>query len=47
MILQTVSASLAGLIGFGVFSLIILLAFSVAYAKRDVSINITLLEFHK
>lgn len=47
MILQAISPSLAGLIGFGVFSLIILLAFSVAYAKRDVSINITLLEFHK
>jgi len=47
MILLAISPSLAGLIGFGMFSLIILLAFSVAYAKRDVSINITLLEFHK
>jgi len=47
MILQAISPSVAGFLGFGVFSLIILLAFAVAYAKRDVSINITLLEFHK
>jgi hypothetical protein len=47
MILQAISPSIAGLLGFGMFSLIILLTFVVAYAKRDVSINITILELHK
>ena len=47
MILQAISPSIAGLLGFGMFSLIILLAFTIAHAKRDVSINITVLELHQ
>lgn len=47
MILQIVSASLASLIAFGTFALFLLLAFAVAYAKRDVSINITVFELNR
>ena len=34
-------------IGFVVFALLLIVAFTVAYSKRDVYINITLLEFHR
>lgn len=47
MVLDVVTPSVAALIGFVLFALFILLAFAVAYAKRDVEINITLLEFHR
>ncbi len=49
MILTTALSSVAPLIGFGVFSLFLLLAFAVAYAKRDVEINmnITLFEYNR
>lgn len=40
------TASSATLLAFGLFSLFVLLAFAVAYAKRDVKIDITLFEFH-
>jgi hypothetical protein len=36
----------AALIGFCVFSVFLLLAFTVAHAKRDVHIEVTLFKFH-
>ncbi len=49
MILTIALSSIAPLIGFAVFSLFLLLAFAVAYAKRDVEINmeITLLKYNR
>ena len=35
------------LIGFGSFALFLLIAFAVAYAKQDVEITVTLLEYHQ
>lgn len=47
MLLQVVPTSVAALIGFATFAVILLLAFAIAYAKRDVSINITFFEYHR
>ncbi|SFT02779.1 hypothetical protein SAMN04488556_3943 [Halostagnicola kamekurae] len=47
MILTTAFPPTAALIGFTVFSLFLLVAFVVAYAKRDVEINITFLEYNR
>jgi len=47
MILQAALPPTATLIGIVVFTLLLVVAFSVAHAKRDVEINITLLEFHR
>lgn len=46
MVLPAITPPTAALIGFALFSLFILLAFTVAYAKRDVTIDITVFEFH-
>lgn len=46
MILPSFTMLPATAIVFGLFSLFVLLAFAVAYAKRDVTIDITLFEFH-
>ncbi|CQH65423.1 uncharacterized protein HHUB_6118 (plasmid) [Halobacterium hubeiense] len=46
MILQALTTLPATALVFGLFSLFVLLAFAVAYAKRDVTIDITVFEFH-
>lgn len=45
--LQVIPPSTASLIGFLAFTLFLLLAFTIAYVKRDVNIEITFLEFHR
>ena len=47
MILTAIPPSVAVLVAFGVFALFVLLAFALAYAKRDVHINITFLEVRR
>jgi len=47
MVLEIIPPSTAALIGFATFALFLLLALAVAYAKRDVTINITLFEVHR
>ena len=47
MILQAILPSIASLIAFSVFGIILLITLAVAYAKRDVSISVTLLEYHR
>ena len=47
MVLEIVTPSTAALIGFGTFALFLLLALAVAYAKRDVIIDITVFEVHR
>lgn len=46
MILTAIPSSAVALIGFSAFAIFMLLALAVAYAKRDVTINVTLFEFH-
>jgi hypothetical protein len=46
MILQTIPLWVAALMAFTTFATFVLLAFCVAYAKRDVSIDLTVLEIH-
>jgi len=46
MILQTIPLWAASLIGFTTFAIFLLMALAVAYAKRDVSIDLTMLEIH-
>ncbi len=47
MFLKAVPPSAVALIGFTAFAILLLVTFAVAYAKRDVKINITLFEFHR
>lgn len=47
MILTAIPPSAAVLVAFGVFALFMLLAFALAYAKRDVHISITFLEVRR
>jgi hypothetical protein len=47
MIPTNVPTWAVSLIGFGCFALFLLVAFAVAYAKRDVEIRVTLLEYHR
>lgn len=47
MILTAIPPSAAVLLTFGVFALFVLLAFTLAYAKRDVQISITFLEVRR
>jgi hypothetical protein len=46
MVFTTFTPLVAALIAFCGFSIFLLLAFTVAYAKRDVHIEVTLFEFH-
>lgn len=45
MILTAIPTWVAALIGIVVWGLFLLMAFALAYAKRDVTIDITLLEY--
>lgn len=47
MILTALTPSVAVFISFAVFAVLIVVAFVTAYAKRDVTIDVTLLEFHR
>lgn len=47
MILTMIAPLAAALIAFGVFAIFVLLAFTVAYAKRDVHIDVTFLEVRR
>ena len=47
MILTAIPPLAAALTAFAAFSIFLLLAFTVAYAKRDVHIEITLLELRR
>jgi len=47
MVLANTPMWVVSLIGFGSFALFLLMAFVVAYAKRDVEITVTLLEYHR
>jgi hypothetical protein len=46
MFLSAITTFPVTAIVFGLFSLFVLLFFTVAYAKRDVTIDITVFEFH-
>lgn len=45
--LQIITPEVASFIGFLAFTLFLLLAFTISYAKRDVNIEITFLEFRR
>lgn len=47
MILIAVPPSAAMLVVFGIFALFTLLAFALAYAKRDIHVSITFLEIRR
>ena len=46
MILAILTPSAVTLLAFALFSIVVLLTFAVAYAKRDITIDITLFELH-
>lgn len=46
MFLEVATPSVAALVGFSVLALFVLMGFAVAYAKRDVTIDVTVFEFH-
>ena len=47
MLLTIVPPSVAVIAAFVVFALFVLLAFALAYAKRDIYIDITFFEIHR
>lgn len=47
MLLEAIQPSVAALIGFTVFAILLFVTFTVAYSKRDVYISITFFEFRR